>query len=457
MPDRHGPWEASELLDRVRLTEEPALGSEIAGRLPSPSEPRAVSVSDLLAPRRAFWRRLRGPAPLPLEREVKLEQGRAWHRRLGDAIAGDGTLEVRVRRGGLAARIDLLSDVPVEIKTGAPAPDGSEPDDWPDQVEQLGIYCALVGSPVGRLAHLALHDARPPTVTVGELKFRGLGDVTSEVERRRAELRAAITSGTAERLARCPWFDRGCEYRAAGLCDCRGDERTGASVIVGHLDQRTSRPEIAARWTEALRSAAERPARSPGHFRDLLHPRRAYFDRTRGRPHVPAPSRPASAPLDPYERTVAALEAGPVGEVHRLAGGPDAPEEEVLAWRGAPCLVRAPRVRSRLTADEVRGRFPQYLIDLGFRCAVTGVDHATLVVGYEAPGREELPAQAFRIELPGGIEPFVSGWRARSAALETAVARETPNELPACPAWMATDCPYRDVCGCGGGPPRSQR
>lgn len=454
----HGdPWETAALLARVRLTDEPALGSEVASRLPSATEPRALSVTDLLAPRRAFWRRVRGPAPLPLEREVRLERGRAWHRTLGDRIADEGTLEVRLRRDGVTARIDLLADVPVEVKTGSPVPGGGEPEDWPEQVEQLAGYAALIGASGGRLAHLTLAEEELPKLSVGEFRFRRLEGVRAELTDRQAALRSAITLRRPDRLPRCGWFERGCEYRAAGLCDCRGDEpRVGSGLSQVVVDRR-ARDDLAARWTDAL-GAGERPhGRAPAHFRDLLYPRRAFFDRSGGRPPQPLPPRPPMAPLDAYERVMAALEAGPVGEVHRLVGASEGPEEDVLAWRGAPCLVRGSRVRGRLTSDEVRTRFPQYLLDLGFRCGLTGVGRASLVIGYEPPPSGELPVQVFRVEFPDGVGPFAAAWRARRAAWEASVDRGTPEGLPNCPTWMVPACPYRDVCGCVGAPARSQR
>jgi hypothetical protein len=457
VPSARGPWDVPALLEGVRLTDDPALSSEVAARLPPPSAPRPVSVSDLLALRRAYWRRLRGPAPLVLERELRLEQGRAWHHRLGDAVAAEGTLEVRFRRGGISGRIDLLAEVPVEVKTHAAAPDGAAPEEWPDQVEQLALYCALAGAGAGRIAHVAVAEPGPPSVSVAELEFRDLGRVRADAERREAALRAAVSRGQANDLPRCPWYDRGCEYRQAALCDCRGDEPAERSPVGEIVARRSLRPEIAERWTSALRSGPSVASPPVGHFRDLLYPRRTYFDRTRGRPPTAAASRPPTSPLDIYERSVAALELGPVGELHRLAAGPSAPGEEVLAWRGRPCLVRSSRVHARLTEDDVRARFPQYLVDLGFRCAATGRTEATLVLGYDVPRAGELPVQLFRVELTGGPGPFAATWRARRGALEAAESRRAPEELPACPAWMAVDCPYREACRCAALPDRSQR
>lgn len=450
------PRDLAEVATAARLSEEPALAQEVRDRLPAPSDPRPLSVSDLLSPRRAFWRRARGPAPLPLEREVRIEQGRAWHHRLGDAIAGDGRLEVRLRRGGLSARIDLLTDMPVEIKTAPPWSAGLAPADWPDQVEQLAVYCALVGQARGRLAHLVTPEDGAPSIEVGELRFHDLRVVDAEVRRRETALRAAVAGGRADRLGRCRWYDTGCEYRALGACDCRGDEPAESAVILEQLEGREPRPEIAERWAVALRSSPASGAR-PARYRDLLYPRRAYFDRSAGVPPVGVPARPASAPLDIYERTVAALERGPVGDLHRLVAARGAPEEEVLAWRGAPCLIRSSRARFRLGADEIPSRFPQYVVDLAFRCLQTSTERGTLVVGHDSPATGEPALQVFVLDVGRGIPAVAEAWESRCVALESAAAHRSPEALPACPAWMTTDCPYRDRCGCAPDPGRSQR
>jgi len=455
VPEPPEPLGSRELVASARLEEQPALAEEIAARLPRANEPRPLSVSDLLDPRRAFWRKLRGPAPIPLERELRLERGRAWHRRLGDAVGSEGQLEVRLRRGGVSARIDLLTDVPVEIKT-APAA-SSPPADWPDQVEQLAIYCALVGRRTGRLVHLAIPEEGVPAVSVGELGFRDLDVVNAELRRREAALRSALDAGRAEALDRCRWYDAGCEYRLRGICDCGGDEPEAPGSIVEQLEQRTDRPEIAVRWAGALRSAPPPAGPSLGRFRDLLYPRRAYFDRTAGRPAVTVPVRPRLAPLDAYERAVAALERGPAGELCRFAAVAGGPEEEVVAWRGSPCVLRSSRVRGRLSADDVSSRFPQYVLDLGFRCAQTGSSSGRLVVGYENPPPSEPPVQVFRLDLSGALGAFARAANERWTALGEAVARRAPGGLASCPGWMTTDCPYRSVCGCAADVGRSQR
>ncbi len=447
------PSAVDRLLARVRAEEDPSLAGELAARMPPAASPRPVSVTDLLAPRRAFWRRKKGPAPFSPEREFRLHAGRRWHERFGDAVADEGVLEVRVRRGGVSARIDLWTDVPVEVKTGSdPAPS-----DRDDQIEQLAAYCALAGSRTGRLVHLALRHDDPPAVTVGDLTFRDLPALAAALQRREAALRSAIAAGEPTGLARCRWFEFGCEFRAAGLCDCRGDEPPPDREILEHLESRAPADDAARRWTERLAGSVAPASGRPERFRDLLFPRRAYFRRTVGGPPEGVPVRPPSSPLDAYERVVAALESGPAREVHRLVPRADGPAEEVLGWKGWPCALRSTRVHGRLAADDLVRRFPQYLLDLGFRAAACGSSRGVLVVAYEHPVPAALPVQVFGVDFTSTGPEFGRLWTGRANELDAAVRDAAPDRLAACPGWMTADCAYRASCGCAADAGRSQR
>jgi hypothetical protein len=449
------PEPLSAAVAHVRVAEDPSAERTLASRYPLASEPRPVSVTDLLDPRRAFWRRLRGPAPVAPEREIRMELGRAWHRRFGDVVAEGAALEVRLRRGGVSARIDVLADVPTEVKTAASGGEGSEPIVRPEHVEQLAFYCALAGRPVGRLVHIALAGAGPAGLSVADLEFRDLGAIEATIARREAQLRSAWAARSSQGLERCRWWGVGCEYRAAGLCDCRGDEPAPPEEIAAQIVRREPRPELAARWTTLLAKATVPPPTVPARFRDLVHPRRTYFRLTSGAPPDPFTSRPPGAPLDGYERAIAALERGPVGELRRLPTDDRAPDDEVLGWKDRPVLVRGSRARTRLTVDDLKTRFPQYVLELGFRCASAGAPSGTVVVGLESAGPNEPAAQVFDLDFAAAGAGFGRLWDDRRGRLLAAREHGAPETLEACPAWMFRDCPYRERCACGDG--RSQR
>ena len=441
----------------VRVREEPELARELWARLGPDAAVRSVGVTDLLALRRAYWRVIGPPVTVPEDRRVRMERGRFLHRTLGRILAREATLEVRVRQEGLVGRIDVLTDRPIEVKTTTHVVDAETLlAERPEYVEQLGMYCALVGIPNGRVLSLTVtEDGTVGEVRAAEVRFRHTEAIREEMRRRAALLRESWAGRTPDRLPRCPWFDRGCEFRAGPTCDCTGSETSASSPILAEVDSIAPAADFADHVARGLgeRDPADRPP-SIARFRNLIYPRRAYFERTRPLPpdRAPAP-RPAS---DVYARLVEAVEGGPVGEVARLPELALEPEEEVPAFRGWPYLLRTSQARRPPPAADLVARVPQYALELGFRCAATGHTQARAVVAYERAERESDALRVFRFDFDP-ITVFSRLWREREALFREALERGTPERLSPCPTWMVDDCPYRSECGCGADPTRSQR
>ena len=437
----------------VALREDPQLTAELTERLARGSGVRGVGVTDLLALRPAFWRRVAPPPAIGPERRERMESGRALHRWLATLFAGRGRLEVRVRRDGLAGRIDVLADVPIEVKTGATLPRPEElRSARPDHLEQLGMYCALTEVSVGRLVLWALADPARPEVRCLDVEFRDLAAIHAEMRERAAALRRAWAAGRPDELPRCPWFGRGCEFQENRRCGCTGAEPVRPGAILPTIGGWTLRPdldaEFRARWSER-----GPPASGPGveRFRDLLYPRRAYFE------SVAPPAEPTGAPrpaaVDLFARLTEAVESGPIGEVAGLPARADEPREEVAGFRDAPYLVRTSRAGDRTALDRWVDRYPQYALELGFRCAVTGGTTGRLVLGYD---RAESDRERIRVIVYEfrPLTPFARLCRTRVEGLRAARRRSAPETLEPCPRWMWAECPFRSRCGCDGtGPP----
>lgn len=388
-----------------------------------------------------------------------MEAGRNLHRGIDLALPDEGAFEVRLRRAGISARIDLLSDVPVEIKTGDEPPPDDLAGERPEYVEQIALYCALLARDRARLVHVQGPADGPPVVRAFDLGYHDPAVLSEELERRAASLRAALGSQNASSLPRCRWHALGCEYRAAGLCDCRGDEELPSSVLVDQAQRPTPRDDISDRWARALRKV-DLAAPTPGmrRYRDLVYPRRAYFDAVApAEPPAPRVALTDYPPSDVYDSAVGALEGGPVGEVHRLPEFGWTPEEEVAGWRGEPYIVRTSRAWSRLRADEAVTRFPQYALELGFRCAATGTRRGHLVVAYERAERLHDRLQVLEYSFGSDLASYASLLGERRRTFERALSSSDPSELAVCADWMVPNCPYRASCGCGEGAPRSQR
>jgi len=446
-------WESA-----VRVREDAELGREIADRLAAESGQRAVGVTDLISLRPAFYRRTAPVVPIPPERQARLDKGRAFHRMLGSRLAAEGVLEARVRRDGLVGRIDILSELPIEVKTTSAlvAPDELV-ESRPDHIEQLGMYCGLVGCATGRLLSLVPQSDGRPEVQAVDFDFRSPAEIVSEMRRRADSLRAAWKGADVDELPRCPWFDRGCEFQGASVCSCRGDEPPLDRPVTDQVARVLPRNDVRDRIGSLLSPPWGREDRdSIGRFREILYPRRAYFEKVAAEEAPPVMEALPSLEPDFYARLTEAVESGTPGEVARLPGRSDEPEEEVVGFRGRPLLVKTSRARSRFREEGLVRRSPQYALDLGLRCAATGTESGLLVVGFERAETARDRVQVLELRF-ASVTPFSRLYRQRRRGLEEAIRDRNPGTLPACPDWMVTECPYRSECGCGASAPRVTR
>lgn len=443
----------------MTVREDVALAAELGRRLDALSGPRPVGVTDLLAVRQAYWRATAPPAPISAARGARLAHGRRVHRVLADLFATEGQLEVRVRRQGVVGRIDVLTDRPLELKSTSVAIGPDELlSERPEYAEQLAMYCALAGRRAGRIVTVILGDEDRVEVRTLDLGFLGLPALSQNMERRAAVLRVALEGERPDELPRCRWFERGCEFRAGGMCDCTGSEPEEVPLFRDAPVEIIARPDLDRELTPRL-SGALRSRKPPEieRFRDLVYPRRTYFDRSHGQPPAEkAPSAKSTSASPTYLRLTGVVEAGPLGEVTRLPSLADEPAEDVAAFQGLPYLARTSRAVSALRAERLVRDHPQYALDLGFRCATVGATSARVLVAYERPSEPADWVQVFELTFDP-LTRFARLWRTRASALSRALAESSPSHLPPCPEWMYPDCPYRAECGCGATPGRSQR
>jgi hypothetical protein len=439
----------------VRVRADAGLAGELRARLPPVGSPRDVAVTDLVALRRAYWSHV-APVAFTPERAARLEVGRSLHHRIGGVLAEMGPLEVRFRRDGIVGRIDLLADRPVEVKSTAAL---ASPSDLvasrPDQVEQVVAYSVLADASGGRLLTVVLDGTVISGVQAVDVAGVDPTRARGEISARAANLRDAWRRRRTDELPRCRWFGRGCEYQVGAVCDCTGSEPEPPSGLLPESLTVVERPDVSDSLAHRLRGTDAAPSRIQ-RFRDLLYPRRAYFDRRAASVPEEVPVRDPSSTVDLYERIRSAIESGPLGETAELPTRADEPEEGVPGFRGAPWIERVVRAWDPPTAETILSRYPQYAVELGFRCVATGTDRAYLILGWERAVRDEdrLAAFELRFDPPTAMARL---WRERVRALERALAAERPDDLRACPSWMSSSCPYAAVCGCASESGRSQR
>jgi hypothetical protein len=440
---------------------EPTLGEELARRIALLPRERAVTVTELLEPRLAFYRGQQ-PVPITPEREARMTEGRERHEKVERLLTAPIHREVRVARSGVVGRIDLFDDVPTEIKATGDLPEiGRLPESRPQFIEQLGMYCGLVDRPEGRLILIGMEESGPPGLLVADCRFRDLEEVRRRMFSRAERLRAALRGGRAEALPRCSWFGRGCEFQRAGTCTCTGDEPEEPLPIRPSLVSIRPAPGFA----ESLLERWVADTASTSRFRllrysELLYPRRAFFARSPSpllREEVETGPRAAQPRADApslYQRLTEGMEEGEVGELIRQVAAGDAPEELVSLFRGDPVVLKTSRSRYPPSASELAVRQPHYLAELGVRCASFRRTRGWLIIGYEQLLPGEHPIRAYRVEFET-LLPWERLLAERTAMLRKAFRSGTPDGLPPCPDWMFEKCPYRSVCGEAPGLPKS--
>ncbi|HLM70957.1 MAG TPA: hypothetical protein VK423_06220 [Thermoplasmata archaeon] len=453
-----GTHSTSAWEEGVRVREDPALEAELISRFAKETGLKAVGVTDLISLRRAFYRTTTPPVPIPPERQVRLDAGRELHRALGGLLAREGILEARVRQDGLVGRIDILADVPIEVKTATAIAEPSElAARRPEYLEQLGMYCALTDHSTGRLLTIVGSRDQATEVQALELSFRSVPNMLSEMRRRAAALRVAWAENRPDGLPRCPWYGRGCEFEAASVCACTGEEELGEPAFADELEGVAVREDLRERVRSALyeRNPSE-DGPAVGRFRAILYPRRAYFEETSPTSAPPPAFKPAAPTPDLYARLSEAVESGPAGEVARLPTLTAEVEDEVVGFRGRPILMKTSRAWARLREDELAQRTPQYGLDLGLRCATTGTDSGIVVLAFDRARADRDRIQVFEYRF-ASLTPFSRLFRERSRSLLRAIRDRSPIGLAACPGWMVPECPYRSECGCGAGESRVTR
>ncbi len=424
----------------------PSAQAELARRWPAIAHaPLPLRVTDVIDLRRGFWRWQVG-SRVSAARLPTVERGTRLHRALGGILGPSAALEVQIHRDGIVGQIDALTDVPIELKTTSQSVPAEELlDRRPDAVAQLVAYCALADRSRGWLGLVAGTDAGPLEVSVGEFRVEGPSDRRQVLVHEAGRLRRALTANSPASLPACRWFGRGCEFQQERLCDCTGGEVEERTPVIAGVPPARSVEAIATEWKRAWNGPRTTESTSISSFHELVYPRLAYMEATRG-----STEGPPRAPMSGLRRRLSAvLAAGPVGEVTKLLPQAVQAPDLIDGWQGEPVLLRTTHSFTRPTPEEIGRSAPQHALELGFRCAAVGVPNGRLVLGWERAPGNEIPFQVlhYRFEPLG---TFSRMWRERARALEETRRDGRFDRLAACPAWRARSCPYQPGCGCPG-------
>lgn len=483
--------EAESLLLHVAAEQEATrrVREELTKVAPTPEELQQVSVSRLVNPGRAYYE-LVHPLAEDLAAHQKRLAGSGAHDLLERSLAAGVELTEMWLHGEeslgepsldrITARVDACERtpdghlLPIELKNV-----GTERDRPADEhLEQLGMYCALLGFGQGRVLAVLRDDVTGSSrlLVPWKVTFPDLGKVRQVMAERRDLLTDAFERRDPSRLPACPWWSVGCRYREAGVCTC-GDRAPLESSIARAAKVERDPEYLAlvqdrAATREAARAAA--PSEQELSLYGLLTPRKQFF-RARSRsgdaeegPAAGGATAPAPAATAEHraqaDRVIARVNSRGVERQIFSAvlrsNGPRAGFAQAAAggrsWRvpvleGRPFLVRVRHVGRPLDASsrDLAGNWgvPDDLRQLALRASLLGVDGGWIYVWNWKLPESEQKLQVFSVRFdPEGLRRGREYAEGLPARLATAIASGDPRALPLCPRWMCPKCPYLEAC-----------
>jgi hypothetical protein len=378
--------------------------------------------------------------------------GTGFHDVFGAVVSSEEYIEQFVEYEGVVGRIDIYETSPVEIKTTSNlSEDANLRRKRPGYIEQLGIYCSMVDVGTGKI--VVYQRVAPPTssapLAVYTLRFPNLNAVREEVIRRRDLLQEAITSDNPANLPKCPWYNMQCDY--SSVCDCKtATVPTSYEIadLVGEImpDQKTAQ-QLLAKLVEQRPSETIR-------LNDIVFPRKTYFARLQRETVTDdeavtseeAEERLTSIDRQGFLRVLrSALEYGGMGEVQRIPVNLGELKDRVMLHQGVPTIVRTTGLRYVVERDRLPEFSSHYFLRLGFECALSGNPKGRLLLYYRNVPQEDAKLLVYDVSFRN-LETLEVEVLRRIELLNKAT---SPDELPACPSWMARYCKYAPSCGCG--------
>jgi hypothetical protein len=402
---------------------------------------RRISVTDLVNPRKTFFSRARPEIQPSPDRAQAMMTGTGFHNEFERAVSTEEFAEQLVEFEGIVGKIDIYEDIPVELKTTRSLRSGADAV-YPHYVDQLGMYAVMTRRDAGHLLIYGRGEfGRPPELRAYQLEFGDVAAIRSEMIRRRDLLTRALETRDPADLPRCTWFGR-CEYEE--ICGC-GRVTAELGRIVPETSVRIERDErletlFAGKMTDdTVKLQGFR-------FFHLVFPRKAAFGLLDDTEEAPGTSQERLGQMERrgffraldeviYRNDPRAFRSIPV-RLGKLA-------DRVRLYNEVPTILKSTRARDFIERTRLPVERSWNIDTLAFQCALSGFEKGRFILYYEA-----LPDDKFMVyEMMFSNLPALREEAERRLHLLESGA--PPSELPACPAWMAKMCPYRDRCGCG--------
>ena len=418
------------------------LRDELTAAIRTQSARRRISVTDLVNLRQAFFRWTRPEIQPSPDRAQFMLAGTGFHDLFGRTVSTEEFVEQFVEYEGIVGKIDIYEEVPVELKTTGSNPDAPGAA-RPGYIDQLGMYCTMTGATSGRLLIYRREQfGRQPALRAFRVEFADLAPIGAEMQRRRDSFSAALERNDPGDLPQCEWFGRNCDF--AEICHC--ETAPVLTRVVPQDGYRIERDDaVETKFLAQLSSADSRPAGF--RLNDLVFPRKAAFERQVTDDEEESPDgievRLRDLERQGFRGTLdKALRFGIPGAFTREPVRLRSLTDRVGMFRDVPTLMRVTKFRDMVDRDRLPQAMGHYFDRLAFECALSGHDRGRLVLYYEVLGEKFMVYDV-------GFKDVTAVHAEADRRLGLLESGASPSELPACPAWMAKFCRYKDRCGCG--------
>ena len=411
--------------------------------------PYHISVTDLTNLKQAYFKRKYPEIVPPLEKRQLMWAGTGFHKIFGSAVSSEEYLEQLVEAEGIVGKIDIYENIPIEVKTTSTLVSTEDLVKYrPTYVEQLGIYCAMVNCPQGKIIVYQRQGQESPQVPlkVYHVIFSDLEAVRDEMRRRRELLLQALISNDPSNLPICAWFGKGCDY--SEVCDCQTTS-VPLSYIIAELAGQIQVDEPTCQ--QLLDNLAKSQPSQVLRTNDVVFPRKAYFKRAKpqeiaineGLPQEKEEHLRSMDELGFLDALRDALRYGAPGEVQNIPIQCATLRDLVRIRQNLPTIERVTKFQSLVERHQLAWAFPHYFLRLGFECALTDHPQGRLLLYYANVPREDAKLMVYDAtfrNLPALKTEAVH----RVELLEKAT---SPLQLPKCPSWMCSNCAYKFECG----------
>jgi hypothetical protein len=412
--------------------------------------PYHISVTDLTNLKQAYFKRKYPEIVPPLEKQQLMWAGAGFHKIFGSAVSSEEYLEQFVEAEGIVGKIDIYENIPIEVKTTSTLVSTEDLVKYrPTYVEQLGIYCAMVNSPQGKIIVYQRHDSaespQAPLIAY-YITFPDLEAIRDEMRQRRDLLVQALISNDPGNLPICAWFNRGCDYSA--VCDCRTSSVPLSYKIAELAGQiQVDEPTCQQLLDKLAKSQPSQLLRT----NDVVFPRKAYFKRAKpqeiaineGLPQEKEEHLRSMDELGFLDALRDSLRYGAPGEVQNIPIQCATLSDLVRIRQNLPTIERVTKFQSLVERQQLAWTFPHYFLRLGFECSLTDHPQGRLLLYYANVPREDAKLMVYDATFRN-LHALKTEALRRVELLEKAT---SPLQLPKCPSWMCPNCSYKFECG----------